>query len=42
MEAQKLGGSDTLILATSWIFLMSSGELSTDMIYQEMMLIEHN
>ena len=27
MEAQKLGVSDMLILAASWIFLMASGEL---------------
>ena len=31
LEAQKLGGSDALILATSWIFLMASGELPTIM-----------
>ena len=42
MEAQKLGGSDTLILATSWIFLMASGELSTNKFYKKMMIIEHN
>ena len=31
MEAQKLGGSDTLILATSCSFLTASGELSANM-----------
>ena len=40
MEVQKLGGSDTLILVTSWI--LSSGELATNMFYKNMMIIEHN
>ena len=42
MEAQKLGGSDTLILANSYIFLIASGELSTNKFYKKMMVIEHN
>ena len=42
MEAQKLGGSDTLILANSCIFLMASGVLSRNKFYNKMMIIEHN
>ena len=39
MEALKLRGSDMLILAASWIFLMASGELSTlcHMFHKQMM-----
>ena len=35
VEAQKLGGSDMLMLAASWIFLMASGELPTFMFLTE-------
>ena len=38
MEAQKLGGFDTFILATSWIFVMASRELSTTMFYKNTMV----
>ena len=42
MEAQKLGGSDMLILAASWIFLMNSGELPRIMFCKKIMIIEYN
>ena len=42
MEAQKLGGSDMLILAASWIFLMASGELPTCMLCKEIVRVGHN
>mgnify|MGYP003308838520 CR=1 FL=1 len=42
MEAQKLGGSDMLILAASWIFLMASGELPRFMFCKKITIIEHN
>ena len=42
MEAQQLGGSDTLILANTCIFLMASGELSTNKFCKKMMIIEHD
>ena len=42
MEAQKLGGSDMLILAASWIFLMASGELPKFWFCKKIMIIEHN
>ena len=41
-KAWRLRSSDTLILATSWIFLMASGELLTDMFYKQMTIVEHN
>ena len=41
MEAQKLGGSDMLILAASWISLMASGELPIFLFFKKM-IIEHN
>ena len=37
-----LGGSDMLILAASWIFLMASGELPRSMFCKKIMVIEHN
>ena len=42
MEAQKLGGSDMLILAASWIFLMTSGELPRIMFCKKIMILEYN
>ena len=42
MEAQKLGGFDMLILASSWIFWVASLELPTNMLYDKIMIIEHN
>ena len=42
MEAQKLGGSDMLILAASWISLMASGELPNFLFCKKTMIIEHN
>ena len=42
MEAQKLGGSDMLILAASWISLMASGELPNFLFCKKIMIIEHN
>ena len=42
VEAQKLGGSDMLILAASWIFLMTSGELPRIMFCKKIMIIEYN
>ena len=40
MEAQKLGGSDMLILAASWIFLIAPGELPTLMFCERIMSFE--
>ena len=37
VEAQKLGGSDMLILAASWIFLMASF-----MVFERIVTTEHN
>ena len=42
MEAQKLGGSDMLILAASWISMMASGELPKYLFCKKIMIIEHN
>ena len=42
MEAQKLGGFDMLILASSWIFWVASVELPTNMFYDKIMNIEHS
>ena len=44
MEAQKLGGSDMLILAASWISLMASGELPNffNLFCKKIMIVEHN
>ena len=42
MEAQKLEGSDMLILAASWIFLMASGEFPKFMFCKKIMVIEHD
>ena len=42
MEAQKLGGSDMLILAASWISLMASGELPKFLFCKKIVIIEHN
>ena len=39
VEAQKLGGSDKLILAASWIFLMASGEIPKFMCCKVIMII---
>ena len=39
MEAQKLGGSDMLILAASWIFLMASGELPNFLFRKKIMIM---
>ena len=38
MEAQKLGGFDMLILASSWIFWVASVELPTNMFYDKILL----
>ena len=42
MEAQKLGGSDMLILAASRVFLMTSGELPGVMFDKKILIIEYN
>ena len=42
VEAQKLGGSDMLILAASWISLMASGELPNFWFCKKIMIIDHN
>ena len=42
VDVQKLGGYDMLILESSWIFLMASGELPTNMFYEKIVVIEHN
>ena len=42
MAAQKLGVSDLLILAASWILWMGSEELPTKMFCEKRIVIEHN